>query len=57
MVKPVSVGKVIPLGERDILSDGTALYQLVLGAWCVDVISFVLHFLLYEIFYHSRAVL
>ena len=35
VVKPVSVGKVIPLGERDILSDGTALYQLVLGVWCV----------------------
>ena len=42
MVKPVSPGKVTPLGERDILSDGSALYQLVLGmvlcgvvvVWC-----------------------
>lgn len=30
MIKPSSAGKVAPLGERDVLPDGTRLYQLVL---------------------------
>lgn len=30
MIKPISIGKVLPLGERDILADGTKLYQLLL---------------------------
>ena len=34
VIKPIQSGKVAPLGERDILSDGSILYQLILEYEC-----------------------
>ena len=51
-MKPSSVGKVIPLGERDIMLDGNALYQLVLGTWSCVVMNCTSYAMLYCIVLH-----